>query len=99
MTVISRVDVHESECIVVLQYFKARHLSGDDLAKDAVGISFHIFPRKPGRVPLNQSFCIAVRQSGSLAIVQCDISTGSVMLRSSERVAPPSNNSRAREWP
>src|SRR6516164_5948064 len=31
------------------------------------------------------------------AAAQCDIRTGTVMLRSTERVAPPNSNSRARE--
>ena len=45
-------------------------------------------------------YLVAMRgAAGGLAGRQCAMSTGSVMLRSSVRVAPPSTHSRARLWP
>ena len=41
MPVTSRIDVYESERVVVLQKLEAWDLSDNDLAEDAVGIGFH----------------------------------------------------------
>ena len=42
MPVISRIDIHYGECVVVLQKPKTWHLPGNDFAEDAVGIGFHL---------------------------------------------------------
>jgi hypothetical protein len=42
MPVTSRIDVHESERVVVLQKLEAWDLPGNNLAEDAVGIGFHL---------------------------------------------------------
>jgi hypothetical protein len=41
MPVISWIDVHESERVVVLQQFGAWHLPDNNLAENAVGVGFH----------------------------------------------------------
>jgi hypothetical protein len=39
--VMDRVDVHEGECLGILEQLEARDLAGDDLAEDAVGVRGH----------------------------------------------------------
>jgi hypothetical protein len=55
MPVVSRIDVHESERVVVLQEFESWHLPDDDFAENAVVIPFHRSSLPTKRWSLNPS--------------------------------------------
>src|SRR6516225_4962371 len=45
MSITSRVNVHESKRVIILQKLETWHLPGNDLAENAVGICFHLCSR------------------------------------------------------